>query len=130
MLEQRRADRDVTLVEVLELTAPFEEFERAISAAVRRLETDGVRELVTIQFYAGAESTEIGVVITFSDRDRMIDHMNMVSQWEEFAAFVRTVRLVDMRVYGVLSAEAEAWISAFGKPSKRFERHVAGFVRP
>lgn len=129
MSNDRRVDRDVTLVEVLELVAPFEEFERAIMAAVRRLETDGIRELVTVQFYASTTSPEIGVLLTFSDPDRMIDHMNLISGWEEFSAFARTVRLVDVKVHGVLPPKAEAWISAFGRPSKRFERHVVGFVR-
>ena len=44
----------VTLVEVLELTRPFEEFEAAIKAAARRLQTEGIEELVTLQFYAEA----------------------------------------------------------------------------
>lgn len=42
----------VTLVEVLELTRTYEEFTAAVSAARRRLEADGIRELVALQFYA------------------------------------------------------------------------------
>ena len=70
----------VTLVEVLELTRPFEEFADAIAAALRRLEAEGVRELVTVQFYADPGSTQVGAILTFSDRDRMIEHMNMISE--------------------------------------------------
>jgi hypothetical protein len=39
------------------------------------------------------------------------------------------VRPVDVRVYGKLSAEAEAWVRQFGVVSRTFEDHVAGFVR-
>ena len=120
----------VTLVEVLELTRPFEEFADAIEAALRRLETEGVRELVTVQFYADPGSTQVGAILTFSDRERMIEHMGMVSRWEEFERFFATVKPIDVRVYGRLSEEAEAWIRRFGDVLGRtFEEHVAGFVR-
>ena len=47
----------VSLVEVLELTVPFEEFEKAIQAAAKRLEDEGVRELVSLNFYGEPGST-------------------------------------------------------------------------
>jgi hypothetical protein len=120
----------VTLVEVLELTRPFEEFANAIGAASRRLETEGVEELVAVHFYGSPESSEAGAVLTFSDRERMIDHIEMISAWEEFEWFFATVKPLDVRVYGKLSEEAEEWIGQFGDiMSKKFERHVAGFVR-
>jgi hypothetical protein len=53
----------VTLVEVLELTRPFEEFADAIEAAARRLEAEGVQELVALHFYGSPESTEAGAMI-------------------------------------------------------------------
>jgi len=65
----------VTLVEIMELTRPFEEFANAIGAAARRLETEGVQELVALHFYGSPESTEAGAILTFSDRERMIDHI-------------------------------------------------------
>jgi hypothetical protein len=119
----------VTLVEVLELTRSLEEFTAAAQAAVLRLETEGIRELVSIQFYVNPETTEAGAVITFSDYNCVIEHMNLIQGWEEFRLFAGMVKLRDMRVYGKLSAEAEAWIRAFGSPSKRFEHYVSGFVR-
>ena len=97
---------------------------------VRRLEIEGIRELVSIRFCGGPESTEIGAILTFSDRERMIWHMNMVSSWGEFKRFFGTVRPLDVRVYGRLSDEAEDWVRQFGDiVSKKFEGHVAGFVR-
>jgi hypothetical protein len=120
----------VTLVEVMELIRPFEEFSEAIEAASRRLEAEGVQELVAVNFYGNPESGEAGAILTFSDRDRMIDHIEMVSEWEEFERFFATVKPLDVRVYGKLSAEAEEWIGRFGEIlSRKFEHHVAGFVR-
>ena len=119
----------VTLVEVMELTRPFEEFADAIEAASRRLETEGVEELVALHFYGSPESTEVGAILTFSNRERMIDHIEMISGWEEFERFFATVRPLDVRVYGRLSEEAEEWIGRFDVLSRKFEDHVAGFVR-
>jgi hypothetical protein len=123
------AEEHVTLVEVLELTSSFEEFAAAVRAATRRLESEGVKALVTLQFYANPGSTEAGAILTFSDRDRVMEHIGMISGWEEFERFFGTVRPVDVRVYGKLSAEAEGWVRQFGVVSRAFEEHVAGFVR-
>jgi hypothetical protein len=123
------ADRYVTLVEVLELTVPYEEFSEAVGAAARRLEAEGMRELVALHFYGSRASTEVGAILTFSDRGRMIEHIEMISKWEEFQRFFACVRPLDVRVYGKLSEEAEAWIGQFDVLSKKFEHHVAGFVR-
>ena len=123
------AGRYVTLVEVLELTVPYEEFSEAVGAAARRLEAEGMRELVALHFYGSRASTEVGAILTFSDRGRMIEHIEMISKWEEFERFFACVRPLDVRVYGKLSEEAEAWIGQFDVLSKKFEHHVAGFVR-
>ena len=119
----------VTLVEVMKLTATFEEFTTAIRAAATRLEAEGVEELVALQFYATPESTEVGAILTFSDRTRMMEHIEMITKWEEFERFFGTVRPIDVRVYGRLSMEAGRWAGQFGVVSKTFEDHVAGFVR-
>jgi hypothetical protein len=123
------ASEYVTLVEVLEVTVPLEEFAQAVGAATSRLEAEGVRELVTVHFYSNPGSTEAGAILTFSDRERMIEHIRMISKWEEFRRFFACVKPLDVRVYGKLSEEAEAWIGQFDVLSKKFEHHVAGFVR-
>ena len=123
------ASEYVTLVEILELTQPFEEFQAAIQAAARRLEAEGISELVTLQFYATPGSTEVGAILTFSDRERITEHLEMITSWEEFERFFGTVKPLDVRIYGKLSAEAEEWVSQFDVISKTFEEHVAGFVR-
>ena len=124
------ASEHVTLVEVLELTTTFEDFTAAIQAAARRLEAEGIQELVTLQFYATPGSAEVGALLTFTDRSRIMEHIDMITEWEEFERFFSTVEPIDVRVYGKLSAEAEAWVRQFGDiVSKKFEYHVAGFVR-
>jgi hypothetical protein len=123
------ASEYVTLVEILELTQTFEEFQAAIQAAARRLEAEGISELVTLQFYATPGSTEVGAILTFSDRERITGHLEMITSWEEFERFFGTVKPLDVRIYGKLSAEADEWVSQFDVISKTFEEHVAGFVR-
>src|ERR687893_335521 len=119
----------VTLVEVMELTSTFEEFATAITAAAARLEAEGVEELVKLQFYAAPGSKEVGAILTFSDRTRIMEHIDMITKWKEFERFFATVRPIDVRVYGRLSTDAEQWVRQFGVVSKTFEHHVAGFVR-
>jgi len=127
---RKQAAEYVTLVEVLEVTAPFEEFQSTINAVVARLEEEGVRELVSMNFYGESGSNEVGAILTFSDSKSMLRHMNMVSSWEEYGMFFGTVKPLDVRVYGTLDAEAEAWIGQFGDiVSRKFEHHAAGFVR-
>jgi hypothetical protein len=127
---KRQATEYVTLVELLERTVPLEEFREVANAALGRLEAEGVRELVSINFYAEPDSKEVGAILIFSDREKMLDHMGMVSSWEEFERFFGTVKPLEVRVYGSLSTEAEAWIGQFGDiVSRKFEHHTAGFVR-
>jgi hypothetical protein len=127
---KRQATEYVTLVEVLEVTAPFEEFQSAIDAVAERLEAEGVKELVSINFYGESGSNEVGAILTFSDSKSMLRHMDMVSSWKEYETFFGTVKPLDVRVYGRLSEEAEAWIGQFGNiVSRKFEYHTSGFVR-
>jgi urocanate hydratase len=71
----------------------------------------------------------VGSILTFTDRNRMMEHVDMITRWEEFERFFATVRPIDVRVYGKLSAEAQEWVGQFGVVSKTFEEHVTGFVR-
>ena len=127
---KKQATEYVTLVELLEVTAPFEEFRNAIDAVSDRLEAEGVQELVSINFYGESGSNEVGAILTFSDSKSMLKHMDMVSAWKEYETFFCVVKPLDVRVYGTLDAEAEAWIRQFGDiVSRKFEHHTAGFVR-
>ncbi|HZO90688.1 MAG TPA: hypothetical protein VFB38_20335 [Chthonomonadaceae bacterium] len=116
-------------MEVLERTRPYEEFVAVVEAVVRRLQAEGIAALVRIQFYAHSNSTEVGALLTFSDRNQIMQHIQMITDWEEFRQFFQTVKPLDVRTYGKLSEEAEAWIRQFDVVSKTFEEHVAGFVR-
>ncbi|RKG86201.1 hypothetical protein D7V88_18380 [Corallococcus terminator] len=127
-MEQPARER-ITLVEVLELTGPFSVFETTIQAAATRLEREGVRGLVSLQFHARPDSTEVGAVITFADASQVMDHIRMISGWPEFKALLDVVKPVDIRVYGKLGEEATAWLRARNVVSKVFETPVAGFVR-
>ncbi|MDQ3832635.1 MAG: hypothetical protein M3315_03175 [Actinomycetota bacterium] len=122
-------DEYITLVEVLELTRPFEEFVDAVQAAVQRLQAEGVQALVSVHFYAASGTSEVGAILTFADRSRFTEHIEMITQWEEFERFFATVKPIDVRVYGKLSPDAEAWARQFDVVSRTFEDHIAGFVR-
>lgn len=115
-------------MEVLELIRSSEEFAAAIRGAASRLEAKGVQELVTLQFDATPGSIEAGAISTFSDRTRIMEHINMITKWEEFERFFATVKPLDVRVYGKLSTEAEAWVRQFSVVSRTYKQHVAGFV--
>jgi hypothetical protein len=117
----------VTLAEVLEVTAPFEGFQSTIDAVAARLEGEGVRELVSMNFYGGSGSSEVGAIPTFSDSESMLRHMNMVPSRREEEMFFGTVKPLEIRAYGTL--DAGAWIGQFGDvASRKFEHHAAGFV--
>ena len=122
-------DQGVTLVEVLELTRGFEAFSAAVGASVRRLELEGIEALLSVQFYAQPGSTEAGAVLVFADASRVMEHGRRITGWGEFRDLLTTVKPVDVRVYGKLSAEAEAWLRTMNVVSKTFEHPVAGFVR-
>ena len=119
----------VTLAEVLERLVSPDAFASAVRALSRRLEQEGVRDLLTLQFYGDPNSARIGAVLTFAHAEAFRYHVALVSDWEEFRAFAATVRLVDMRVYGALPAGAAAWVGQFGEIGHSFPLHIAGFVR-
>ncbi|RKH90677.1 hypothetical protein D7Y21_05475 [Corallococcus sp. AB045] len=119
----------ITLVEVLERTAPFPVFTATLQAAVQRLETEGVSSLLSIQFHARPDDTEVGAVITFADSRQVMEHIRRISGWPEFKALLGVAKPVDVRVYGLLGEEAHAWLRTMNVVSKVFESPVAGFVR-
>jgi hypothetical protein len=119
----------VTLVEELELIGSFAEYTAVVESAVQRLATEGIKELVTLQFYTNPGHTKVGVIITFSDRDKVIDHIKLISGWADFKQMLALVKPIDLKVYGTLSVGVEAWLRQFNVVSKTFDEQIAGFVR-
>ena len=124
-----RAAQQVTLVEILELTQPYAQVAPLLTRAVERLEREGVRGLVSMHFHTRAEQRELAAVITFASAAQMMEHAAMISGWDEFKQFATMVKLVDLRVHGVPSAEFEAWASQFGGPARKYPELVVGFTR-
>jgi hypothetical protein len=118
------------LVEVLELTATFEQFHAAVTSALQRLEKDGLRALNSVQVNYNPESNTVGIVLVIDDYAQLTDHIQMISTWDEFHRFATTVKLTDIRVYGKLSAEAKSWLTRDNVPLKAFPDRVSGFIRP
>lgn len=119
----------ISLVEVLERTAPFDAFMDVIQAAVRRLELEGVSGLVGVRFYARPDDPEVGAVITFADSSQVMDHIHLITGWPEFKALLGVMKPLDVRVYGRLGEEAKAWLRTMNVVSKTFEDCAAAFVR-
>jgi hypothetical protein len=120
----------LTLAEVLERKVGPEAFAAAVEALRRRVEAEGERELLTLQFYADPHSTRIGAVLTFASSAAFLRHVALVGGWDEFRTFAACARLLDIRVYGELPAEAAAWVGQFGAIGQTFPQHITGFVRP
>ena len=127
-MKGRASDR-ITLVEVFELTAPFDAFVATVQAAARRLEREGVSGLVGVRFYGRPGDSEAGAVITFADSSQVMDHIRMITGWPEFKALLGVMKPIDVRVYGRLTPEAQAWLRTMNVVTKVFEDCVAGFVR-
>ncbi|WP_430393627.1 hypothetical protein [Corallococcus exiguus] len=86
--------------------------------------------LLSIQFHARPDDTEVGAVITFADSRQVMEHIRRISGWPEFKALLGVAKPVDVRVYGRLGEEAQAWLRTMNVVSKVFESPVAGFVHP
>jgi hypothetical protein len=119
----------VTLVEELELIGSFAEYTTVIESAVQRLAAEGIEELITLQFYTNPGHTKVGIIITFSHRDRVIDHLKMIAGWADFKQLLALVKPVDIKVYGQLNVGVEAWLRQFNVVSQTFDERIAGFVR-
>ena len=119
----------LTLIEVLEVVGPFSEAEARVSALVARLEREGVRGLLAMQFYADRAAKELSAVITFSDQADMPAHLDLISSWPEFTSFAQSIRLKDMRIHLQLSADVEAWIRKFQGPLRQFPTRGGSFMR-
>ncbi|WP_310488671.1 hypothetical protein [Chamaesiphon sp. VAR_69_metabat_338] len=119
----------VTLVEELELIGSFAEYKTVIESAVQRLATEGIKELITLQFYTNPRHTKVSVIITFSDRDKVMEHIKMISGWADFKQMFALVKPIDIKVYGKLSVGVEAWLQQFNVVSQTFDERIAGFVR-
>lgn len=123
------SSKHVTLVEELELIGSFAEYKTVIESAVERLATEGIKELITLQFYTNPRHTKVGVIITFSDRDKVMEHIHMISGWADFKQMSALVKPIDIKVYGSLSVGVEAWLQQFNIVSQTFDERIAGFVR-
>ena len=122
-------NQQVTLVEKLELTALRDEFNRVVSAAITRLEREGIHALRSVRFFAEPGTTQIGAILTFSDAARMMEHVQMISTWPEFAAILHVLRPLEVRAFGPLNDDVRAWLSSMKVDISSYPEQVAGFSR-
>lgn len=124
------AAESITLVETFPLGASVDEFAPIVGAVMKRLEVEGVAPLLSMQFYASSVPGEIGAVIRFSDRSKLREHIAMISSWAELARFSEMITLTELRVFGQLDPEIEAWMQQFKGRIVKHETLLAGFIRP
>jgi hypothetical protein len=93
----------ITIVAQFELTYPREDFEDALRALVRRVEAEGVPDLLAYQFYTSPHSSKGGGVITFANEQAMRNHQQLVADWEEYLRLQTMMKLVDLRLFGTFS---------------------------
>lgn len=125
------AARDaVTLVELLEVTGPFDEAVTLLQTVLARLEHEGVSGLASMQFYADEPRRHLGVIITFSDPAQLLAHTAQISGWDEFRRFSAMFNLLEMRIHGAVSPEVRAWIARFEGTVTTYPEPVAAFFRP
>lgn len=119
----------VTLVEILDVLAPFDEVTELMRALMQRLEREGVPGIASMQFYTDEAARQLAAVIRFWDPAQLIDHTKLLSSWSEFARFSSMIELKEMRIHGVVPPAVLAWLEQFQGPKKQYQRYVAGFVR-
>jgi hypothetical protein len=124
-----RTEDYVVLVEAFDLKCPLEEFHALVERVMRRLDAEGVDALVSMHFYAAGPEGPVGAVITFANATQMMEHVRMISAWDDFKRFGEMITLTDMRIHGRLTADVEAWIRGWNGPVTKLETYVAGFAR-
>lgn len=120
----------VTIVEVLERTAAFAAFQAVTEAALHRLEREGIAALLSVQFYADPHTPDVGALITFNDYRRVMEHVAMITAWDEFQHLLDVVKLRDVRVYGPMGEDGIAWLNQTHALRNLFTTPLVGFVRP
>jgi hypothetical protein len=124
-----KANRQVTLVERVELKGPPEGFEEAVSALCDRLETENVPGLLTYQFYYNPHAGEGAVIVRVAKGDVFVEYFELINTWEEWAAFRKTAEFSDMRLFGEPGERLEAFLLESKIDYEWGGWHVAGFAR-
>lgn len=118
-----------TLVEILEVTGPFDEAVALIRATIARLEREGVPGLASMQFYTDEARRELAAVITFADPAQMLAHTAQLSGWDEFRRFSSMIKLKEMRIHGTVGPEVRAWMAQFPGAVTQYAAPIAAFFR-
>ena len=119
----------VTLVEEFEVVGPESELFEIMRKLVGRIEREGVRGMSSMHFWKDPETGRLGAVISFTDPNDFVPHIEMLGRWTEFQRFSELVKLVRIRVHGHVPDSIKAFIAKFGGDAGSFEDLVAGFHR-
>lgn len=124
------AQETLTIIETLELTVPFDEYTVAVRAFVNRAEAEGIRALAPMQVHNTPGTTQVGLMLHLSDQSKLLEHVQMIDGWDEFKRYAGMSKVRDLRVFGVLPPEIEAWLRKYSDALTIFTQPIVGFVRP
>ena len=123
----------LTLVETFEITGSFADYREKVTAFCRKVEQDGLADVLTMQFYASPRAGEAYLILTVTDGDAFDQHATFVRSIDEVRPYMKTARLKQVRVFGTLNAGRAKELQEFGaKHGVDFEwvsEPVTGFLR-
>jgi len=123
----------LTLVETFEITGSFADYTEKVTAFCRKVEQDGLADVLTMQFYASEHAGEAYLILTVTDGDAFDQHGAFIRSIDEVRPYMKTARLKQMRVFGTLNADRAKELQELGaKHDVDFEwvsEHVSGFIR-
>jgi hypothetical protein len=123
----------LTLVETFEITGSFSDYKEKVTAFCRKVEQDGLTDVLTMQFYASPQAGEAYLILTLTDGDAFDHHAAFVRSIDEVRPYMMTARLKQIRVFGTLNADRAKELQEFGaQHGVDFEwvsEHVIGFIR-
>jgi hypothetical protein len=123
----------LTLVETFEITGPFADYKETVTAFCRKIEQDGIADVLAMQFYASQDAGEAYLILTLKSADAFDNHSAFVRSIDEVRPYMKTARLKQMRAFGAMNAERAKQLQEVGaQRGVDFEwvpEHVTGFIR-
>jgi hypothetical protein len=123
----------LTLVETFEITGSFADYSEKVTAFCRKVEQDGLADVLAMQFYASQQAGEAYLILAVADGDAFDRHGAFIRSVDEIRPYMKTARLKQMRVFGTLNAnrakELQELGAQHGVDFEWISEHVIGFIR-
>ena len=118
------------LFETFEITAPFPEYEGAVSALCHKIEEEGVAGALAMHYYADREAREAYMIFTLKDAEAYESHMVFLRSMSEVEPYRQAIKLKQIRAFGEINAETAKRFREGGRFDFQWvPEHVTGFTR-